>query len=246
MAIRIKHIIYVLCCLLCSITVNAQQTTDVTKSISAIKRDRQYLYAETTMKDLDEAYNGAKAILESIVSDWIHEQYPKEDIELCIVKAKNHCLQLQTRRGDYYRAFVYVRKSDILPVSDKSEVNVFQVSPSTQENKPSVIQEESFSTPTLTLTDEEQHMKDIRSFYDIEPYIKEMVKADKIDNYGKYSTMPADSDCHLFIYNKEGEILAVLRKEAGVILNIKTMQRDDIKKYKDCGAIWFQLKSNRE
>lgn len=246
MAMKIKHIIYVLFCFCCTITANAQQVADVTKSISAIKRDHQYLYAETTMKDLEEAYNGAKAILESIVGDWIHQQYPKEDIELCIVKAKKHCLQLQTRRGDYYRAFVYVRKSDIMPVSDRSEVNVFQVSPQIQKDESSVTIEETPSAPTFILTDEEYKMRDIRLFYEIEPYVKELKKSNKIANYGKYSSMPVDCDCHLFVYNREGDVVAVLRKEAGSILNLNTMQQDDIKKYKDCGAIWLQLKLNKE
>ena len=244
MAIKTKVIIYALTCLFCVTTVKAQQVADVTKSISAIKRDHQYLYAETTMKNLDEAFSGAKAILESVVSNWIHEQYPKEDIELCIVKAKNHCLQLQTRRGDYYRAFVYVRKSDILPVSDKSEIDVFQVSPQTPESGFSALQEENL--PTVTLTDEEQRMKDIRSFYEIEPYVKELQKSGKITNYGKYSTMPVDSDCHLFVYNRDGEVVAVLRKETSASLNLNTLLQDDVKNYKNCGAIWLQLKSGRE
>ena len=194
------------------------------------------------MKDLNEAYIGAKAILESIVSDWIHEQYPQEDIELCIVKAKNHCLQLQTQRGDYYRAFVYVRKSDILPISDRSEVAVFQVSPDTQESKSSTTIEDTLSAPTITLTNEEHHMKSIQMFQEIEPYVKELVKTGKIANYGKYSSLPPDDDCHLFVYNREGDVVAVLRKEKSTMFNLNTMQQDDINRYKNCGAIWLQLK----
>jgi hypothetical protein len=53
------------------------------------------------MKDLNEAYNGARAILEMKVGDWVREQHPSEGIEVCIVKAKEHFLQLETRRGDF-------------------------------------------------------------------------------------------------------------------------------------------------
>ena len=99
---------------------------DATKNINTVKRDTMYIYAEATMKDLSEAYNGARAILEMKVGDWVRKQHPGEGIEVCIVKAKEHFVQLETRRGDFYRAFVYVRKSDIMPVADKSEVDVLR------------------------------------------------------------------------------------------------------------------------
>ena len=114
----------------------AQTVADVTKNINKVKRDTMYIYAEATMKDLNEAYNGARAILEMKVGDWVREQHPEEGIEVCIVKAKEHFIQLETRRGDFYRAFVYVRKSDIMPVADKSEVTVFEVAPVVQANQP--------------------------------------------------------------------------------------------------------------
>ena len=107
----------------------AQTAAEVTKHINQVKRDTMYIYAETTMKDLEEAYNGARAILEMKVGEWVRAQHPKEGVELCIVKAKEHFLQLETRRGDFFRAFVYVKKSDIMPVTDKSEVTIFEVAP---------------------------------------------------------------------------------------------------------------------
>ena len=57
-----------------------------------------------------------------------------------------HFVQLETRRGDFYRAFVYVRKTDIMSVADKSEVTVFEVAPVIQPNQveaaPAIIVEE--------------------------------------------------------------------------------------------------------
>ena len=165
--------------LLCAIGLlkgNAQ-SMDVAKQISNIKRDTTYLYAEATMKDLGEAFVGAKAILEMKVGDWIRSQKANEGVEVCIAKAKDHCLEVQTQRGDYYRAFVYVKKSDIMPVTDKNEVVVFQVA--SQESGASslnnAISEEApvEAKPTINLTSDEQQMKSITSFYDVEPYIKD-------------------------------------------------------------------------
>jgi len=228
-----------LCLLSCPLSAVAQQTADVTKSINTIKSDKQYLYAEATMKTQDEALEGAKAILETIVSDWINEQYPDKDIELCIVKAKDHCQQLQTQRGNFYRAFVYVRKNDILPVDDQKEVAAFQVE--SQNGKTDA------TTPqAITLSEEEQRMKEIYQFAGIEPYVKELKATGKVSNYGKYATMPASGCCHLFVYNPQGEVVAVLRKDNATTVNLRTMQKDEITNYKNCGAIWLQLKTAQE
>ena len=97
------------------------------RQIAIIKSDTSYLYAEATMKDLNEAILGAKAILEMQVSEWVKRQHPKDAIEVCIAKAKEHCCEVHTQRGDYHRAFVYVKKNEILPVVDKNEIVVFQV-----------------------------------------------------------------------------------------------------------------------
>ena len=229
----------------------AQTAADVVKKINKIKRDTMFIYAEATMKDLNEAYNGARAILEMKVGDWVRLQHPAEGIELCIVKAKEHFVQLETRRGDFYRAFVYVRKSDILPVADKSEVTVFEVSPVTKPNqmeaKPAIIVTEEMpqvedKQQVLELTSEEKQMKLIRSFYDVEPYIKGLKSKGKLNAYGKYATMPENEDCHIFVYDKQGNISALLRKSGANQYNLNSLKEDNIKNYKNCGAIWFQLK----
>ena len=229
----------------------AQTATDVVKNINKIKRDTMYIYAEATMKDLNEAYNGARAILEMKVGDWVREQHPEEGIEVCIVKAKEHFIQLETRRGDFYRAFVYVRKSDIMPVADKSEVTVFEVAPVVQPNQaqaaPAIIISEDApieekKAPILELTSEEKQMKQVRSFYEVEPYIKGLKSKDKLIAYGKYATMPENEDCHLFVYDKQGNISALLRKTGDIQYNLNTLKEDNVKNYKNCGAIWFQLK----
>ena len=223
---------------------------DVAKSINKVKRDTMYIYAESTTKDLSEAYANARAILEMKVGEWVRGQHPDEGIEVCIVKAKEHFLQLDTRRGELYRAFVYVRKSDIMPVADKSEVTVLEVSPVKRpdsiEPAPAIIVTEEnpveADAPALELTSEEKQMKQVRSFYDVEPYIKGLKSKGRLANYGKYATMPKDEDCHLFVYDKQGNISALLRKTGSVQYNLNTLKEDNVKNYKNCGAIWFQLK----
>ncbi len=224
------------------------QNPDVAKNISEVKRDTSYIYAEATMKDLQESVLGAKAILEVKVGDWLRDQYPEEDMELCITKAKEHSFEIQTRRGEYHRAFVYVKKSDIMTVSKLSDVIVLQV-PTKEERAlvtpAEIISEESVSAieeSKVRLTSDEEQMKCISQFYDIEPYIKGLQSKGINVVYGKYATMPKGADCHLFVYNKQGDVAAVLRKDSNGYINLNTLDKDNIDNYKNCGAIWLQLK----
>lgn len=225
---------------------------DVVKNINKIKRDTMYIYAESTTKELSEAYNNARALLEMQVGDWVRKQHPSDNIEVCIVKAKEHLMQLDTRRGELYRAFVYVKKSDIMPVADKSEVTVLEVAPVKQSNQPVaapaiIVEEEAPAevekAPVLELTSEEKQMKLVRSFYDVEPYIKGLKSKGLLKEYGKYATMPENEDCHLFVYDKQGNISALIRKSGTTQYNLNTLKEDNVKNYKNCGAIWFQLKN---
>ena len=227
----------------------AQTASDVAKIINKVKRDTMYIYAESTTKELDEAYSNARTLLEMQVGDWVRKQRPNENVELCIVKAKEHLLQLETRRGEFYRAFVYVKKSDIMPVSDKSEVKVLEVGPREHQNSvtptPAIIVTEKAPTKDVTeieLTSEEEQMKKVCKFYDVEPYVKDLKSKGKLNAYGKYATMPTDQDCHLFVYDKQGNISALLRKSGTKQYNLNSLKEDNVKNYKNCGAIWLQLK----
>lgn len=245
-----KRYVFCFLYLLLHVTAGLAQTSDVTKTINKVKRDTNYLYAEATTKDVAEALLAAKSILEVKVGDWARSTHPNEGVELCIAKAKEHCFEVQTRRGDYYRAFVYVKKSDMLPVSDKQQVLVFQVDP-TDEKIPSQSQEDVLSendqlveTPqAIVLTPIEQKMLTINSFYDVEPFVKRLKAEGRLEAYGKYATRPVDSDCHMFIYSKEGVVKAVLRQSSGTIVNLATQKEDGINNYKGCGAIWIKIKN---
>ncbi len=246
-----RAVMLLMMALVCSTYANAQTSSDVVKNINNVKRDTSYIYAEATTKDLSEAYDNASALLEMKVGEWVRQQHPSEGIELCIVKAKEHFMKFDTRRGELYRAFVYVRKGDIMPVADKSEVTVFKVAPDVHSESPVasravIVTEEppvaKDEYSTIELTSEEIQMKSIQNFYDVEPFIKGLKNKGLLKDYGKYSTMPADEDCHLFVYDRQGNISALLRKSGATQYNLNTLKEDNVKNYKNCGAIWFQLK----
>ena len=123
--------------MLFSISTFGQTTVDA-QDIIVIKKDQAYLWGENRSADLGEALAGARTSLEMRVSEWVNEQHASDGIELCIVKAKEHCSEIQTMMGRRYRVLVYVKKSDILPVADKNEVKVVKVIKDSPQPKPVV------------------------------------------------------------------------------------------------------------
>lgn len=361
-----KKVIISCISLLMSISVLAQdiEKGDSLVDINAIKRDTSFIYAESTMKDAVEAMSGAYAVLELKLHDWLSCKHPGMNAELLISNSKGKWADLLTRRGNYKRAFVYVRKSDVISDVKQEEIGEENIS---HQDKIAFIkhmymdffENESFNceklsdllkyltpevanqihiecpydgyegdssyvvnmfidgSPTyersdpgtrvvvrtikplendwyvvsniwdvvetpiniglkvqvtdkglrvvdisterdnkidglsplndateeceLFLTPEEDKMVTLISFYEIEPYIKGLKADERINGYGKYSTMPENGSIYLFIYNKEGEIVAVLFKNHKNIYNLKTRKKDTISNYKNCGAIWFSF-----
>lgn len=91
----------------------AQQ--DKMKEINKIKIDKNYITVTgTSMASEEEASNNAHIMLVAEIDAWLKEN-SKGDVEGYTAKAtKNICL-IQTKIGSLYRAFAYVKKSDILP-----------------------------------------------------------------------------------------------------------------------------------
>lgn len=203
-----------------SLNISAQDIA-INRQINALKLDTTLIYAEATMKELKDAELNANALFNLKVSEWVEQTYKGDNIEFDISKIRQHRKELQMMRNNlYYRVFVYICKDSI---------NVERPEPEVKQEK-------------LMLNEEELEMVTLDSFYKIEPYIKLLESKGKLKAYGKFKNLPNNDLCYLFIYNKEGEIVAVMKHTADEVLNLKTLEQDIVTNYKNCGAIWFQLK----
>lgn len=225
MAIKKKLLLWA--SLISSLSVQAQgiERIDTLDDINAIKRDTSFIYAESTMKDVLEAQTGAQALLQLKIIEWLRFNHPELDSESLVTNSKEKWFSLLTKRGAYNRLFVYVNKRDIVPIKEEPEP---------------VFEEEQI----LPLTPEEETMAvSIVRFENIEPYVKGLKADGQLKAYGKYASLPQDDSCYMFVYNREGNIEAVLRQtEDGKHFNLRTMKEDNVHNYKNCGAIWLQFK----
>ena len=233
-----KKILFIWASLLVSLSGQTQniERVDSLNDINAIKRDTSFIYAESTMRDAVEAQSGAHAILELKLYDWLRSKHPGEDVELLVSNSKKNWFDLLSRRGKYSRVFVYVSKRDVLPVVEPDIVEV-----DTVEVEESVPVLEDVLVPDLT--PEEEEMVTIDSFSRIEPYVNGLKEKGRLRAYGKYASLPEDDPCYIFVYDRDGGVVAVLRQaENGQHFNMRSQKEDNVRNYKDCGAIWFQLK----
>jgi hypothetical protein len=203
-----------------SLNVSAQNFT-TNRQINALKLDTTLIYAEATMKELKNAELDANALFDMKVSEWIEQTYKDEEIKYDLSEIRRHRKELHMLRSNlYYRVFIYIYLNDI---------EVERLQPKVKEGK-------------FILNEEELEMVTLDSFYKIEPYIKLLENKGKLKAYGKFKNLPNNDLCYLFIYNKEGEIVAVMKHTADKVINLKTLEQDIVTNYKNCGAIWFQLK----
>lgn len=108
------------------------QTVSTAKQINKIKKDKKYLYAESTDVTEDAAYTVAKSILDGKVDEFIQESGISEGASTIIVKdirktVQKHVLQ----RGAKFYVFLYVKQSDII----KSEADVETITINNSEEK---------------------------------------------------------------------------------------------------------------
>ena len=91
------------------------QPSNTSKQINDIKRDDQYFYAESTLETEAAAHESATLMLANFINDYINSNNLPSDKKITekdLVSAK----ALSMNRGPMVRVFLYVKKSDYVPV----------------------------------------------------------------------------------------------------------------------------------
>ena len=255
----------------------APQPLTPQQQINAIKMDMDtYLFAESTTESWESALENAKFLLNIEIENFIKSLGLKDSVEGFVARTSNKMMQLQSMRGSRYRAFIYVKKSEIVPYLAGEEVMYVstdahsQITPfdpvkaaaekaaaekaaaeqaaaekaaAEQARLDSIkAAEEAARLEAAKLTDMERDMLAVTAGADIGAFVMGLSNNNAIQAYGKFRDMPENVDCLLFVYNRDKEIVAYLRKTGNTYFNLQTKQPDSITNYKGCGAIWFQPK----
>ena len=216
----------------------AQQTEEQKKEINKIKKSSLYLYAETTMPDKEEAMMTAIDMLKDEAQRWVSEKKKKQetdvDWEVVMTNVTQSYNKIELPRGNMYRAFAYVKKSDVITgknviVSDvkmpESEVEEIKEAPDPQPaEQPEAI----------------KRLLALKMYDEVPACVETLKKEGLITEYNRYASLSNPDDYVLIIYNRAGEVEAIL-SEGAERINMRTLQADGVANYKGRGAIGVKL-----
>lgn len=222
------------------------------EKINEIKKNLGFIYATgTSMNSAEEASQMAKDLLADAIGQWLKDVV-EGDFSGYVAKAKINVSEIATQRGQLMRSFVYVRKTDILPLDkDESVMMVTKEVPvkvdtvvvrsanTTAQHKEHIAQQ---TLPVFTPTTAEREILAVGTFREINQYLVRGSESGRVSAYGKYeSGTRLMGKSYLFLFNNEGTVLAVLRKSGDSMINLSTGLTSAISDYGRCGVIWFQI-----
>ncbi|MCI7378354.1 MAG: hypothetical protein MSH66_01055 [Bacteroidales bacterium] len=241
-----KHIsLFLTFILMACLSAGAQDNQAELKSkVNEIKKSPDYIYAETTRETAEEAKSAAEEQLYNNINIWVAQEKKLRGAKQVIVaQAKADYEEYQLQRGNMVRAFLYVKKSDIIAADN---VRVLDVNPLKEdEAKEDEAQQPAAdpqpATPAVEISPLVKELAGIATIQAFGTRIKELKAQGKVGVYGKYKELTDPDNCLLVIYNRQGTIEAVLTAGAQRY-NAATALPDAIANYPGCAAIGFTLK----
>jgi hypothetical protein len=237
-----KIIGLIACLLLIGLSLKAQD--DKKSKINSIKKSDKYIYAEATQATLEEAYVLAEEILYSNINEWVEQNKKMKGAQNIILRnTSDEWNKMDLPRGNMYRAFVYVAKTDIISAENvvvlEKIIDDIPVVAGDEIFSEETVSEETVSVIPVDILTE---ILNIHLFEDIEPCLVKLKKEDKITDYNKYASVKDVKNYCMIIYNREGRIEALLSAEKDERMNLQTNKIDNLSNYKGCGAICFKIK----
>lgn len=182
------------CCFL-PVHLMADDLEDAKKEINRIKKSSQYIYSEVTAPDAQGAKDMAEEILFSEINEWVTKQKKlRNSPNIVINNRKELWTSVELPRGNMIRAFLYVKKSDIIPAENTEVI----------ENTSKIEEIKSEVNFTMQLPEEVQEITKCTRYSDMASMITDMKQQGRIAHYGRYSSLQNPKDYYLAIYNKEG------------------------------------------
>ena len=197
------------------------------KTINTIKRDKSYLYEEATDKDSGEAYQTAYELLRKRIEDAMGGKELHTAIDV-----KSKIEQIQMRRGDLTRVFLYVKKNffekETQEEMEKAEPKGFTHSGDASLKLPIVWQQAVIDG-----------LLKCKTIAEAKIFLNRQKAEFKVKRYGIYSTCPDKPSCFWITNDEHGNLLTVLGPEIEQRTNFKTLSKETVNI--GSNAIWFTL-----
>ncbi len=214
----------------------AQNTADIKKEINMVKRSNSYIYAEATAPTVEEAKAVAEEILYEEVNEWAATKRKFQTKGNFVVNNKSDLwTSYNLPRGNMFRSFIYVKKSDIISVDDSDVIGGL--------SKGVVKLNPSKATPSFP--DAVLQVYHCTKYSELVETMTRLKNSGMITHYARYASLTKPEMYYLAIYDRRGTILSVLTNGTPR-LNVETGKEDGVLNYKGCGAIGFLLSDSAE
>lgn len=225
-----RILMILVCCMASLVNAAAQNTAEIKKNINDIKKSDSYIYAEATASSKEEAKEIAEEILYEEINEWAASKRKfKEKTNVVLSKKNSYWSSYDLPRGNMFRSFIYVKKSDIMALDDSEVVD--GLSKDMIDLKSSV---------TMSLPEVVLQVSHCKTYDKLIETLKKQKEEGKVKFFARYASLSNPDDFYLAIYDRSGAVVAVLTDGAQRI-NVETGKSDGVVNYKGCGAIGFSL-----
>lgn len=247
----------------------AQGDSETKNMINKIKRSMSYLSAEATMPTEEEAMATAKELLVSEINEWVASKRKGDEVKQVVLQDISSCTQLMDmKRGTRTRAFVYVKKKDIVLIYGEGQIvlNDDELQPLATLSTSSPAVEAQSAVVTQQVVETEEVAEEVvtieptvvetpaavaepsplemilgaRSMTDMKPVFATLKGAGKI-TYGVYSASDVRQNCYLLFYDRSGSIKGVVKKSGESYADARSGSSVSLTAYSGLGAYWFVL-----
>ena len=216
----------------------AQNSEEAKKTINSIKKNSQYIYAEATAATQQDAKGLAEEILYEEINSYVaSKKKMRINPKIVINNRKELVSSLALPRGNMFRSFIYVKKSDVLAVENSEMIGNKTSNGETAAATTTPV----VSTVTPVYADEVKQVMACSTFDEVKNLMTKLKSEGKIRHFGGYASLEDPDPYYLAIYNRQYQIVAVLTPGPNRT-NTKTGEEDKVTNYKGCGAVGFVLK----
>lgn len=221
----------------------AQDDAAKKKEINSIKKSSSYIYGEATLEDRQAAIDLAKEILYQNINQWVEKQKKFAEANKVVTTNTNYSVEDVTLpRGNWYRAFMYVKKSDIIPVENVQVTEVPEVKTNSGASK--VSGNTSPAARTGLGSELTQKFLEPANTGQLSAMLKQLKEQGVVLDYNKLSQLKTPEEYVLFVFSREGNVVAVL-SAGNERINLKTGKTDRLENYKGNGAIGVKVNTNK-
>ena len=235
-----KKIQMFLLLVLWSMTVLAQNTDEQKKKIASIKKDNSYIYAEVTTTDQQQAIDLATDLLHKNVNEWAAKKKKFAGSSKIITLNTSYTIdQITMPRANMFRAFVYVKKSDVIP-AENVEVRQTPKEIADKATRPEAATIAPISNSTRDVVISE--LLTVKNTGQLSEKLKQLKSKGKVQEYNNLRGLKGKNQAEyiMVVFNKEGNVEAFL-SEGENRTNLITGSLDQLTNYKGRGAIGVKV-----